>query len=236
MRLLLIVLLGSLLAGCAASQGFDRDAIRTMLPSHSPLHESVDAASPPSGTLATPFRLALYFMDNTFPPHGNFFTADWVSEDHALVDHWFSPLQEEQILAGTLVLAESLRDQSDDRRIHRTAARYGADVVLIVEGAGAVDRYHNKYAAFYPTLLGAYVAPGTQTDALFLVYGRLWDLRSDQLWESLTVEGQAQTVGPAMFVQDRQVLTEAKKAALQAFGEQLAARLRQLTSQPDRTR
>jgi len=40
---------------------------------------------------------------------------------------------------------------------------------VVITGVGAVDRYNNGYATLYPTILGAYLAPGTISDALFMV-------------------------------------------------------------------
>ena len=50
---------------------------------------------------------------------------------------------------------------------------------MIVDGAAEIDRYNNRYAWFYPTMIGAYLAPGTESHALVMVTGSLWAIRSE---------------------------------------------------------
>jgi rhombotail lipoprotein len=114
------------------------------------------------------------------------------------------------------------------REVKRVGARYGADVVLIVDGVAAVDRYNNRYAWLYPTLLGAYLAPGTQSDALVMVTGSLWAVRSEWHAPIQTVEGVSKVVGSAVSVEDSAALLEAKQQAIQALARRVVDQLRLL--------
>jgi hypothetical protein len=98
---------------------------------------------------------------------------------------------------------------------------------LIVDGAAAVDRYNNAKAAFaYWTILGAYLASGTHSDALVLLEGTFWEIRTQSLRFSVEAEGLAETVGPAAFVRDRDTIARAKRQALDTFGKRLEDRLK----------
>jgi rhombotail lipoprotein len=131
-------------------------------------------------------------------------------------------------LTETFLLVDSTIQGNDARKIRQAASRYGADAVLIVEGVTAVDRYNNGYAALYATLIGAYFAPGTESQALFIINGSLWDVRTERLYAIQTAEGHSKSVGPAVAVEDRQVLAQAKKSALVEFSKQIAEELRRL--------
>lgn len=224
---LTVMLLGVLLSGCAGSHGFDRDAMRAFL------HPPEDLApkqlvTPPTNTqrLSLPFRLALYFVHTDIPAPHPLRKPEWVSADTDLLISRLAPLQQEQILSDMFLLMDPTIRSQDMQMIRKAAARYGADAVLIVEGVGAVDRYQNGYAALYPTLIGAYMAPGTNSDALFIIQGTLQDVRSERRYETHKIEGQAHTVGPTMFVEDRQAIARAKQTALDELGQRMVEILR----------
>ena len=219
-----------LLSGCAAaSQGFDRDAMRAVIQSRAEAvrteiaGSALAAAQPPT----LPFRLALYFVPQSFPAHRSLRPAEWVSSDKERLIGWLTRLRQEEILIEIVLLVDPTIRDADTRAIRLAAGRYGADAVMVIHGVGGVDRYDNGYAALYPTLIGAYFTPGTHCDALFLVSGTLHNVRSD--WRKTeTVEGQAKVVGPTMAVQDAQVMAQAKQAALDELGQRTAAVLRRL--------
>jgi hypothetical protein len=99
---------------------------------------------------------------------------------------------------------------------------------LIVDGVAAVDRYNNRFAWLYPTLLGAYLAPGTESDALVMVTGGLWAVRSEWHAPMQTVEGTSKLVGSAVMLEDSAALREAKQHAIQALGSRVTDQLRLL--------
>jgi hypothetical protein len=112
----------------------------------------------------------------------------------------------------------------DIRGIRQAGARYGVDVVLIVDGVAAVDRYNNRFAWLYPTLIGAYLAPGTESDTLVMITGGLWAVRSEWHAPMQTVEGTSKLVGSAVLVEDIVALQEAKRHAIQALGQRIVDR------------
>jgi hypothetical protein len=201
---------------------------------------------PPSGEPATattpalPFKLGLFFVEREVPRRRGIHEIHWLSADKDALVLWLKSLRDERILSELFLLADLTIQGRDVRKIRQGAARYGMDAVLIVDGVGAVDRFTNGYAALYPTLIGAYFAPGTECESLVTVEGSLWDTRSEQLYVTQTAEGTWKTVGPAMSVEDRDVLAKAKHAAFEAFGGRIAERLRGMKPErrasPDRLR
>jgi hypothetical protein len=241
MTLYWTVLLILLAGGCAGSAEFDRTAMRATLgiaeipaAQHASAVAHADMPNPPH-----PLRLALYFVERDLPIRHKIRLAKWTdSEKDALLKR-LAPLQHEGIAADTFLLTDSTIHGYDVHKIRQAAARYDADAVLIVEGVGSVDRYNNGYAAWYVTLIGAYVAPGTVSDALFMIHSNLWDARTERLYATQTVEGRSSLTGSAVLLEDGQVLAQAKTAALAEFGKRTVDEWRRSRTPPparDRSR
>jgi len=215
--MLLILLAG----GCAGSAEFDRHALRATLgiaeipaAQHASVIAQADMPNP-----SHPLRLALYFVERDLPIQHKIRMAKWTDRDKGALMKELAPLQNEGIVADTFLLADSTIHEYDVPKIRQAAARYGADAVLIVEGVGSVDRYNNGYAAWYVTLIGAYVAPGTVSDALFMIHSSLWDARTERLYATQTVEDRSTLTGSAVLLEDSRALAQAKTAALAEFGK-----------------
>ena len=221
---LLAVILTILMTGCAGSHGFDRAAMRAVLHETVDSHDSAALGQP----LSQPFRLALFFVDRDFPNVSGLHKADWIASDKQAIMTSLAPLQAERIVSDMFLLEDPTIKDYDEDKVKRAARRYGADAVLIVEGIGAVDRFNNGSAWLYATLVGAYLASGTESEALFILEGGLWDLPGDRRYVTQSVEGSWKQIGPAMAVEDKEVLNRAKRAALKEFGQRMADRFRHL--------
>ena len=109
--------------------------------------------------------------------------------------------------------------------LRATATRYGFDWLLVINGAAAVDRYNNyKAALFYWTIVGAYLADGTHSDALCVVKGTLWDVKTGAAIFDEKVEAQTKTFGPAALVDDKREIERAKTTAMNILLQRLADR------------
>lgn len=214
--------------GCVSSRGFDRAVMREVL--------QVDPASNPDSPLVThqnfrpspPFRLGIVFTHHDFPTRPSVRTVEWLSADRDQLLRELASLRDEQLLAKTFVLTDVTLRGEDPLGIRQAGGRHGADLVLIVDGAAAVDRYNNIFAWLYPTLIGAYLAPGTESDALVMATGSLWAVHSDWHTPIQTVEGRLKVKGPAVFVEDAAALQGAKQQAIEALGKHIADQLQRL--------
>lgn len=220
-------------AGCTSSQGFNRSAISQTLVS-TPTAEQ--EREPPTSRLSTPFHLAVFFIHRTVTPGASVQPVDWRSADGDALLRWLTPLQDEHILADTFVLIDPTIRGEHIEDIKQAGARYGADALLLVDGSTAIDRYNNGYASLYPTVLGAYLAPGTVSNALVMLSGSLWDIRSDWHAPTETVEGNSKAVGPAFLIEDGTAVVDAKEAALEAFGKRVAEQIWILSESLPRTK
>jgi hypothetical protein len=220
-----VVLLVALSAGCAGSQGFDRAAMNEVLHVDPSSDRDSHAPSNPGSPLSPPFRLGIFFADHNFPNHQSLRKVEWLSADRERLLHGLATLRDQQILTDIFVLMDSTVQAENIDGIRQAGARYGADAVLIVDGAGAIDRYNNYYAWLYPTVIGAYLAPGTESDALVIATGSLWAVRSEWRAPIQTVEGVSKVVGSAVFVDDNAALEDAKRQAIQALGRRIVDQL-----------
>lgn len=216
-----------LVTGCA-SQGFDRTAMIEALRADPTPDYSHQPFANQDSRLSPPLRLGVFFANHEFPPRPAIRKVEWLSVDRDKLLRELAPLQNEQVLTDTFVLMDATLRGENTLGIRQAGARYGADLVLIVDGAAAVDWYNNRYAWLYPTLIGAYLAPGTESDALVMVTASLWAVRSEWHAPIQTVEGESKAVGSAVLVKDSTALQEAKERAIQALGIRIVDQLRPL--------
>lgn len=212
-------------AGCAKSHGFDQAAmIEALRVDPAPNHKNTPLASQES-RLSPPFRLGVFFADHDFPSRPSISKVEWLSADRDQLLRQLMPLRDQHILADTFVLMDATLRAENIRGVRQLGARYGADLVLLVDGAGAVDRYNNRYAWFYPTLIGAYLAPGTESTALVMVTGSLLAVRSEWQAPIQSAEGVAKLVGSAVLVEDNAALKEAKSHAIEGISKRIVDQL-----------
>lgn len=216
------------LAGCAGSRGFDQAAMREALHLDSLSTSENPSVSHHHAHPSPPFRLGVFFAKHEIPNTPSVRKIEWLSADRDQLLRELAPLRDEQLLADMFVLTDVRLRGDDIKEIRQAGARFGADVVLIIDGIAAIDRYNNYLAWLYPTLLGAYLVPGTESAALVMATGRLWATRSDWQAPIQTVEERSKAIGAAAFLEDNAPLQEAKRLAIQTLGKSVVEQLRLL--------
>lgn len=230
MNQLLVVIVLITLSACSGSRGLNRQILQDSFHDRPDVVTDRDIAATMAlqANLPSPYRLALYFIQKDFPNQPGLQRVNWVSPDADGIQRALTPVQEEGILTHAFLLANSTVQGRTLRDIRMAAARYNADAILIVDGASAVERYNNSHAAWYATGIGTYFAHGTESHALFLVEGTLWDVRTGALYGTQTAEGETTLIGPAPSIDDKTAVAEAKDVAMARFGRELADMLRLL--------
>ncbi|NGZ10064.1 MAG: hypothetical protein CV088_11865 [Nitrospira sp. LK70] len=214
--------------GCASSQGFDRRAISEALGVDPAADQDPQLIIDRMSNVSLPCRLGVFFGDRNFSNRQSVKKVEWLAADRNQLLRLLATLQDERILTDTVVLMDATLRGEDIRGIRQAGARHGADMLLVVEGAAAIDRYNNRSAWWYSTLIGAYLAAGTESDAFVLTTGALWAVRSEWHAAIQTGEGVSKVVGSAVFVEDSTALQEAKERAIQALGTRIIDQLRLL--------
>ncbi len=208
------------LTACAGSQGLHLDSLQQTLQDEEV--RFVGALPSPStansSTRQGPPRLGLYVMPTGFLRH----EFEWTDADRESLLAWTNGLKRDGLISGASFIQLSSIKGNQLAQLRESAMRYGADLLLIVDGAATVDRYNNyKGVLLYWTILGAYFADGTHSDALCLVRGALWDVRGEIKLVGEEAQGLSKTVGPAARVEDREQITAARRQALTKLMEKL---------------
>jgi hypothetical protein len=211
--------------GCMSSQGFDRTAMSERLLVIPPAIPDGQPHVPQTVRPSPPVRLGVFFVKHDVPDTAAIRKVEWLSTDRDQLLRELAPLREELLLTDIFVLVDVTLRSDNIKGIRQAGNRFGADIVLIIDGIAAVDRYNNYLAWLYPTLIGAYLAPGTESDALVMATGSLWAIRSN--WHALlpTVEERSKAVGAAAFLADNAPLQDAKSLAIHTLGKRIAEAL-----------
>jgi hypothetical protein len=208
------------LTACAGSQGLRLDSLQQTLRDEETRFVGA-LPSPSAGKSSTrqgPPRLGLYVMPTGFLRH----EFEWTDADRDSLLAWTNGLKRDGLISGATFIQLSSIKGNQLAQLRESAMRYGADLLLIVDGAATVDRYNNyKGVLLYWTILGAYFADGTHSDALCLVRGALWDVRGETKLVGEEAQGLSETVGPAARVEDRDQVTAARRQALTRLLEKL---------------
>src|SRR5574341_1063770 len=166
-----------LLTGCASSQGLHPEPLNQLLRYEEQrfvgeLPPKTIATNPSGHTIP---KLGLYLKPTGFLNR----EFEWTDGDRDTLMAWANGLRSSGLFSGASFVRQSWLKGNTLGELRQSAARYGADLLLIVDGAASVDRYKNhKASLLYWTILGAYLADGTHSDALCLLRGSVWEVKT----------------------------------------------------------
>jgi hypothetical protein len=211
LRIIAVVLW--LLSGCSSSQGLYPEPLNELLR----YEEQRFIGEQPLKSIATrssgytTLKLGLYLKPTGFFKR----EFEWMDGDRDTLLAWANSLQASGVVSGASFVPQSSLKGNTFTDLRESAARYGADLLLIIDGAASVDRYNNHKAyLLYWTILGAYLADGTHSDALCLLRGSVWDVKTGAQLLTDDAQGTAQQMGPATRVEDRTAVSQACRQAL----------------------
>ncbi|MCX8073023.1 MAG: hypothetical protein N3C12_11300 [Candidatus Binatia bacterium] len=134
----------------------------------------------------------------------------------------------EGIVSDLFLISDLVVSGTDVKSVRLAAAKHGADAVLIMRAASQVDRYLNGFPVLYLTIVGLWLVPDTNVDALAMVQGAMWDVANGYLYATAEAFGEGRATGFGTIVEDKEALAEARKRALEEFGPEFIARLQSL--------
>jgi len=230
MKQILVILMILSLTACATSRGFDRGNLRHYLSEETVAEEKVitDAeiakALELKPQLPERFKLAIFFVH---PESWSYYDRDWkwMGEDKDKLLEISKELVSQNVVSDVFVLNDSIVSRQDLKSIRLAAARAGADAVLVVNGTSDIDRYNNFLGASYIFIVTPLFVPGTVVDALFMTSATMWDVRNEYLYLSIEAEGMANQVSPAAFIEEDEVIKEAKALAISTLKDKVLTRL-----------
>ncbi len=200
-------------SGCA-SKGFNRGALQDQIGVKSPVVADKDIKEVLSrkSNLPKPFKLAIYFKK---PDASDFKSPKWrwSDKDKDLILDAATELKSENLISDVFPILGSLVEGNDLKSIRVAAAKHGADAVLVIDGAGEIDKYINNWGWTYILLAPALFVPGSEADTLFMSSAAMWDVRNEFLYLSAEAEGKTNETHIALFGEKDEMRFEKAKTA-----------------------
>lgn len=223
----ILPLFAALSVGCA--NGFHRDALQERL--HDGSLQITDKAIAEARSLRPqlkfPCRVACYLN-----PESKGGTWHWTQEDRAALETVGAALKQKGIASETLLLPEMLSENGSLEKLRLAAAKCGADVLFVVNGAAECDKYKNPAAVFDLTVVGGYLVPSRHVDALFLMEGCLFDVDNGYVYGAVQSEGVGKIVRPTFRTEEKDAIAKAKTQAIDRLNVELLKTMTALSKMP----
>jgi rhombotail lipoprotein len=223
----ILPLLAAFTVGCA--NGFHRDALQERL--HDGSLQSTDkdiaAARALRPQLKFPCRVACYL--NPESKGGNW---HWTQDDRAALETVGAELKTKGIASEVLLLPDMLSEKGSLDKLRLAAAKCGADVLLVVNGAAECDKYKNPAAVFDLTVVGGYLVPSRHVDALFLMEGCLFDVDNGYVYGAVQAEGVGKIVRPTFRTEEKDAIAKAKTQAIGRLNDELLKTMTAIAKSP----
>jgi hypothetical protein len=222
-----------LFCGCTPTFGsasFDRNVIRERLKDGSIQmpDSTIAAARDLKAQLRFPCRIAVYLQ----PESGDW---RWTQDDKIAMEAWASVLKKEGIATDVFTLPQILTaksDKGDLKELRVAAAKCGADVLLVIQGAAQTTSYKNFAAVFNLTIVGGFIIPASHSDSLFAMEGVLLDVDNGYIYTAVQAEGVGKIMRPTFVIEDKDAVALAKTKAVAVFSDEVLKRMRVLATLP----
>ncbi len=214
--------------GCASSKGFNRGELKDQVGVIKPVFDDkeIKEAFNKKSNLPKPFKIGLYFTTPKLAK-GAKQQWRWTEQDKALFADIGKELKSEGLVSDIFPIIDSLVQNDDLKSLRLIAAKHQADALVIVNGAGEIDRYINKWGWSYALLLPTLFVPGSQADTLFITNATMWDVKNEYLYLTAETEATAKNTYVAAFgKQDKELIDEAKTQALGNLKQELKKMLK----------
>lgn len=221
LRFVLVLVALVFQVGCA-SKGFNRGELKRQVGVIKPTFDEkeIKNAFNKKPNLPKPFKLGVYFA----PPKSGLGEKQWrwSEQDKALLEEVGKELKAEGLVTDVFPILSSLVQDDDLKSLRLVAAKHQADALLIVTGAGQIDRYINGWGWSYILLLPTLFVRGSQADTLFMANATMWDVRNEYLYLTAEAEATAKETYVAAFgQQDKELIDQAKTQALGNLRQEL---------------
>lgn len=231
-KLLAILGFGAALAGCSA--GFNREAMTSDLAEGRAQFftddEDVLKVEQLRPQIKFPIRLAVLPPSRSGAFGGD---AAMMEGEREEILAWGDKLRKDGIVSDFMIIPDMLLATGVDRgrsttlkSVRIAAARMQADAVLILRSVTDTDSYINPLGVLDLTVVGLFLVPGHQRDALTMVEGMVIDNRNQYLYFAASAEGKGSATAPLAMMDRRDAVGESRKNALRAFGENLVTEAR----------
>lgn len=227
-RALAFVVFAPLALACAS--GFNRGEMQSRMRAAAPVftQSNLEEIAKLQPQIALPITIAVSQPLGATP-------GAWTTAEIEEIESWGAVLASRGIAKRVTVVPTALLGACYAERSgcqlweqRKAAAHVGADTLVVMNDVTMVDTFLNPASLLDLTILGMWLAPGHHHDALTMVEGLLIDNRNEYVYALARAEGEASQMRPLAFVDEPEVVHQARLAALKAFGAELATQVSQL--------
>jgi hypothetical protein len=217
------------LIACASPRGFDRGELQSAVsPATIVTEEEIQRVFDLKPQLPRPFKLGVYLTNPTSRHWSS--RWNWLPEDKESILAIGQLLGKGSLVSETVFISPATATDEKLKSIRLAAARHGVDAVLVVSGISDIDRYNNALGVVYSLIVTPLFIPGTVVDSVFVSHAGLWDVRNGFLYASVEADGESSVTGPAAFVDESNVVAEAKEKSLTALLTSVESHIRNLAN------
>src|SRR5207248_2029597 len=112
-----------------------------------------------------PCRLAVYLSTKNY--------SHWTVKDKEMVEAWGETLKRDGIATDVFLMSEMFTTGTSLKEMRVTAAKHGANALLVLQGGCEVESSFNMAAVLNLTVVGGFIVPASHRDALFVLQGGL---------------------------------------------------------------
>ncbi|MFZ2657115.1 MAG: hypothetical protein WAX69_19430 [Victivallales bacterium] len=213
-----------LLAGCMST--YDRGAVENRLESVT-LDNEVDQKR---SIVYMPIKVAVFIDMETMDADGNFEENwDWGRGDKKLVISYLDNLEELGYIKDYFVIPDSPDfTMQDINYLIGEAGKQNADVLLTLRGVIWVNSYLNPSAIFNLTILGAWLVPGSNRDAILKVNMDLWNVKGRDCILTVKGEGVCRLSRPTLLIDTEEAVDQVKRDTLHKVLPEFKKRCREI--------
>ena len=143
---------------------------------------------------------------------------------------WFAPLE-----SANLATFEDTTLRGGDEKLEdvlKRAVSARTDAVLVIEEQVEVTDAGTVFGVLYPTIVGLLIAPGSYRERTVLLDATLWNPYSGQPIFSVTAEARRSVLAPYAWIDERDIVARAERAAIAQLVERLTEELGKIRAAP----
>ena len=227
-QVLILAAVSFIFTACA-SHGFDRGQLKQGLGDEpkTVTDQDIKTALAQQPQLKFPFKLAVELRWGDCYECG----GAWREQDKRDIISWGQQLKQSGVVSEIFIVPDVF-EKKDLKDIRLAAAQQGADAVLVIRSVNGTDEYLNPASLLYITIVGAWIVPGSDVDALVMLRGAMWDVGNSYLYVTVESEGESHLVKPSMLLDKNDAIDAAKKNALDSFGPEFVRHIEALRGKP----
>ncbi|HCE42719.1 MAG TPA: hypothetical protein DET40_04155 [Lentisphaeria bacterium] len=212
------------LAGCMST--YNREAVEDRLEKVTLDNEVAQQMS----IIYMPIKVAVFIDMETMDSDGGFEENwDWSKSDKKLIMSYLDNLQDLGYISEYFLLPDNADfTMQDINYLIDEAGKREADVLLTLRGIIWINSYLNPSSIFNLTILGAWLVPGSNRDAILQVNMDLWNVKDNNCVLTVKGEGVTRLSRPTFLIETEEAVDTVKRDTLRKILPEFKKRCREI--------